>query len=58
METHTPMTADEALARARRREQVWKALAIALAVLVFGLIFVAYNQPDLLLNISGLRYCG
>jgi len=38
--------------------RVWRTLALALAALVAALAFAAYTQPELLLNYSGLRYCG
>jgi hypothetical protein len=38
--------------------RVWRTLALVLAVLIVALIFGAYSQPELLLNYSGLRYCG
>ncbi len=41
-----------------RAMRLWRALALALAVLIAGLVFGAYSQPELLLNYSGLRYCG
>jgi hypothetical protein len=37
---------------------VWRAIALALAALIAALAFAAYTQPELLLNYSGLRYCG
>ena len=38
--------------------RVWRALALALVALLAALAFAAYTQPELLLNYSGLRYCG
>ena len=38
--------------------RVWRTLALVLAVLIVAFIFGAYSQPELLLNYSGLRYCG
>ncbi len=37
---------------------VWRALALTLAAILAALAFAAYYQPELLLNYSGLRYCG
>ncbi len=36
----------------------WRALALALAAVMAVLAFAAYTQPELLLNYSGLRFCG
>ena len=36
----------------------WRALALALAAAIAVLAFAAYTQPELLLNYSGLRFCG
>ena len=36
----------------------WRSLALALAAVIAVLAFAAYTQPELLLNYSGLRYCG
>ncbi len=36
----------------------WRTLALALAAVLAALAFAAYTQPELLLNYSGLRYCG
>ncbi len=36
----------------------WRALALVLAVVLAALGFAAYTQPELLLNYTGLRYCG
>jgi hypothetical protein len=36
----------------------WRAFALTLAALLAALAFAAYTRPDLLLNYSGLRYCG
>jgi len=33
-------------------------IAVALAAVLLGLIFVAYQQPELLLQWVNLRYCG
>lgn len=32
-------------------------LAAALAIVLLGVIFVAYQKPELLLNLANLRYC-
>jgi hypothetical protein len=37
---------------------IWRALALTLAAILATLVFAAYTQPELLLNYSGLRYCG
>lgn len=36
---------------------VW-AIGLLTAVLIAALAFGAYRQPELLLNLMGLRYCG
>lgn len=41
----------------RTRRAAWT-VALTGAVLVAVLAFGAYRQPELLLNIMGLRYCG
>jgi hypothetical protein len=41
----------------RARRAAW-VVALAGAVLIAILAFGAYRQPELLLNIMGLRYCG
>jgi hypothetical protein len=51
----TPAESPGTTAKALR---VWRALALVLAVLIVALVFGAYSQPELLLNYSGLRYCG
>jgi hypothetical protein len=33
-------------------------IAAALAVVLLALIFVAYQQPELLLDWTNVRYCG
>jgi hypothetical protein len=33
-------------------------IAAALAVVLLGLIFIAYQQPELLLDWTNVRYCG
>ncbi len=39
------------------RHALWAIGLLAVAT-VTGLAFTAYRQPELLLNILGLRYCG
>ncbi len=39
------------------RRAVW-AVALAGALLIVVVVLGAYRQPELLLNIMGLRYCG
>lgn len=41
----------------RARRAAWT-VALAGAALIALLAFGAYRQPELLLNIMGLRYCG
>lgn len=41
----------------RARRAAW-AVALVGAALIALLAFGAYRQPELLLNIMGLRYCG
>ena len=33
-------------------------IALALAVVLLSLIFIAYQQPELLLDWTNVRYCG
>jgi hypothetical protein len=33
-------------------------VGVALAVLLLGLIFAAYQMPELLLDWANIRYCG
>lgn len=33
-------------------------IAAALAVILLALIFIAYQQPELLLDWTNVRYCG
>ena len=40
-----------------RRRIAW-ALGLSAAVIAAALAFGAYRQPELLLNLMGLRYCG
>ncbi|MCX7149722.1 MAG: hypothetical protein NTY05_09995 [Rhodocyclales bacterium] len=47
----------ERLRRDWSRRAVWGIGLLAVAVLV-ALVFGAYRQPELLLNLLGLRYCG
>ena len=39
------------------RRTAWHALAVVLAATVAWLIFTAYRQPDLLLDLASLRLC-
>lgn len=39
------------------RRALW-AIALLAAALLAALAFGAYRQPELLLNLLGLRYCG
>lgn len=39
------------------RRAAW-GVALACAVLIVVVVLGAYRQPELLLNIMGLRYCG
>lgn len=41
----------------RARRAIWT-VALVGAALIAVLAFGAYRQPELLLNIMGLRYCG
>jgi len=55
----TSPTADapsEREAAAWRRPAIWVAAMVAAALV--ALAFGAYRQPELLLNLLGLRYCG
>jgi hypothetical protein len=49
--------AHESLPLARPRRALWLG-GLLLAAVVTVLIFGAYRQPELLLNLMGLRYCG
>ena len=53
---------DDLANRLRRRTRaaaaiVWHAIALLLAALVAWLIFAAYRQPDLMLDLAGMRLC-
>jgi hypothetical protein len=39
------------------RRFVWHALAMLLAAALAWLVFAAYRQPDLILDIAGMRLC-
>jgi anti-sigma-K factor RskA len=59
----SPNTAHDPLlpAAAERTEasmRFWRAIALAAAAVIAVMAFGAYNQPELLLNFVGLRYCG
>lgn len=41
-----------------RSHRVAWAVGVLVAVLITALAFGAYRQPELLLNLMGLRYCG
>jgi hypothetical protein len=41
----------------RTRRAAWAIGLLAVAV-IMALVFGAYRQPELLLNLMGLRYCG
>ncbi len=41
----------------RSARLAWTVAGVAVAALV-AVLFVAYRQPDLLVNFSALRYCG
>jgi len=41
----------------RSRRMVW-GVALLAAVVIAAMAFGAYRQPELLLNLMGLRYCG
>jgi hypothetical protein len=36
---------------------VWHAIALLLAAAVAWLIFASYRQPDLMLDLAGMRLC-
>lgn len=38
--------------------RLWWAIGLFAAALITALAFAAYRQPELLLNLMGLRYCG
>jgi hypothetical protein len=50
-------TRPQAPGRFFSRRGPWAA-ALLVSAVVAALAFGAYRQPDLLLNIMGLRYCG
>jgi hypothetical protein len=39
------------------RRFVWHAIALLLAAAVAWLIFASYRQPDLMLDLAGMRLC-
>ena len=41
----------------RARRVLW-AVGLLAVTIITALAFAAYRQPELLLNIMGLRYCG
>jgi hypothetical protein len=40
-----------------RRRLVWHAIAVLLAAIVAWLVFTAYRQPDLMIDLAGMRLC-
>ena len=36
---------------------VWHAIAVLLAAIVAWLVFNAYRQPDLMIDLAGMRLC-
>ena len=50
-------TAPKPLPLDRPRRALWL-VGFLLAAVVTVLVFGAYRQPELLLNLMGLRYCG
>ena len=40
-----------------RRRLVWHAIAVLLAAIVAWLVFTAYRQPDLVIDLAGMRLC-
>lgn len=58
MESSQPLDPSTSPASGAAAHRAWRALALALAALLAALVFAAYTQPELLLNYSGLRYCG
>jgi hypothetical protein len=39
------------------RRVVWHVVAVALAAAVAWLVFAAYRQPDLILDLASMRLC-
>jgi hypothetical protein len=37
--------------------RLWHAVALLLAAIVAWLVFAAYRQPDLILDLAGMRIC-
>ena len=58
MNSVPPLISSATESRSLAALAVWRAIALALAALIAALAFAAYTQPELLLNYSGLRYCG
>ena len=55
----TPGTAgSDPVARLRGGRLVWHAIAWLLAAAVLWLVFASYRQPDLMLDLAGMRLCG
>lgn len=44
--------------RPERSTRVWRAISLLLVGVIMVVIFAAYRQPELLVNLVGLRYCG
>lgn len=42
---------------AANRRIAWHAVAVVLAALLAWLVFSAYRQPDLILDLAGMRLC-
>jgi hypothetical protein len=40
-----------------RHRLAWHALAAVIAAIVAWLVFTAYRQPDLILDLAGMRLC-
>jgi hypothetical protein len=46
-----------AATRTGGRRMAWHAVAVLLAAIVAWLIFSAYRQPELMLDLAGMRLC-
>jgi hypothetical protein len=58
LETAPRASSDDAADRASGgRRFVWHAIAWLLAAIVAWLIFASYRQPDLILDLAGMRLC-
>ncbi len=58
MDSAHPLISSASEGRPPAALAVWRTIALALVALIAALVFAAYTQPELLLNYSGLRYCG